>query len=177
MPLASLSALIYYGPAAGAVVVNAGGNVELARITGVARAGASVSGAASVPLAKATRLVNRPAFVQGSGAVTRALPKALARAGAVVRIGTLSQDDVTGAVLEAPVQGETTLKQALQQLLASSGGGGGGAGGPSAVEIAAAVVAALQATSIPVDTRRMNGADIVGDGSAASPWRGAGVSP
>ena len=49
--------------------------------------------------------------------------------------------------------------------------------GPSAESIAAAVLAALQATTIPVDTKKMNGADIIGDGSEANPWRGAGVQP
>lgn len=48
-------------------------------------------------------------------------------------------------------------------------------GGPSAVDIAAALVAALNATTIPVDTRRMNGAIVQGDGSAANKWRGVGV--
>jgi len=52
-----------------------------------------------------------------------------------------------------------------------------GSSGPTAADIAAALLAALQATTIPVDTRRMNGADVVGNGSEADPWRGAGVSP
>lgn len=47
----------------------------------------------------------------------------------------------------------------------------------SLVEISAAVVAALNATTIPVDTKKMNGADIIGDGSVPNPWRGVGVSP
>ena len=47
--------------------------------------------------------------------------------------------------------------------------------GPSAESIAAAVLAALQGTTIPVDTKKMNGADIVGDGSESDPWRGVGV--
>ena len=49
--------------------------------------------------------------------------------------------------------------------------------GQSAADIAAAVLAALNATTIPVDTKKMNGADIVGDGSEANPWRGVGVQP
>ena len=49
--------------------------------------------------------------------------------------------------------------------------------GPSAADIAAAVLAALNATTIPVDTQKMNGADIIGDGSEANPWRGVGVQP
>lgn len=50
-------------------------------------------------------------------------------------------------------------------------------GGPSATDIAAAVLAALNATAIPVDVQRMNAAEVIGDGSEANPWRGVGVSP
>jgi hypothetical protein len=52
-------------------------------------------------------------------------------------------------------------------------GSGGAAATPA--EIANAVTLALQAVMLPVDTRRMNGADVVGDGSAGNKWRGAGV--
>lgn len=48
---------------------------------------------------------------------------------------------------------------------------------PTTGEIAAAVLSALQATTIPVDTRKMNGYTIIGDGSESNPWRGVGVSP
>jgi hypothetical protein len=40
-----------------------------------------------------------------------------------------------------------------------------------------AVLAALNATTIPVDAQKMNGAEIIGDGSEVSPWRGVGVVP
>lgn len=49
----------------------------------------------------------------------------------------------------------------------------GGASGPSAAAIAAEVLAVLSAATIPVDARKMNGAPIVGDGSAGNKWRGA----
>jgi hypothetical protein len=52
-----------------------------------------------------------------------------------------------------------------------------GSAGPSASDIAAAVLAALNATTIPVDAKKMNGATIIGDGSEANPWRGVGVQP
>lgn len=52
-----------------------------------------------------------------------------------------------------------------------------GGSGPSAESIAAATVAALQAVFLRVDAAKMNGADIIGDGSEANPWRGVGVSP
>ena len=42
---------------------------------------------------------------------------------------------------------------------------------------AAAVLAALQATTIPVNNTLINGAPVIGDGSEANPWRGVGVQP
>lgn len=52
-----------------------------------------------------------------------------------------------------------------------------GGSGPSAESIAAAVLTALQATPIPVNNTLINGAPVIGDGSEANPWRGAGVQP
>lgn len=52
-----------------------------------------------------------------------------------------------------------------------------GGSGPSAESIAAAVVAALQATTIPANNILINGAPVIGDGSEANPWRGVGVQP
>ena len=46
---------------------------------------------------------------------------------------------------------------------------------PTTEQIAAAVLAALKGTTIPVDARLMNGAPVVGDGSESNPWRGVGV--
>lgn len=48
---------------------------------------------------------------------------------------------------------------------------------PTTGEIASAVLAALQATTIPVNNTLINGAPVIGDGSEANPWRGVGVSP
>ena len=48
---------------------------------------------------------------------------------------------------------------------------------PTTGEIAAAVLAALNATTIPVNNTLINGAPVIGDGSEANPWRGVGVSP
>ena len=53
----------------------------------------------------------------------------------------------------------------------------GGGPSPPAEPISAAVVSALQGTTIPDDTKKMNGYTIIGDGSEANPWRGAGVQP
>lgn len=39
----------------------------------------------------------------------------------------------------------------------------------------ASTVVAINATTIPVDVQKMNGAEVIGDGSVADPWRGVGV--
>jgi len=51
----------------------------------------------------------------------------------------------------------------------------GGSSGPSAAAVAAAVLSELNATTIPVNAKKMNGAEIIGDGSAGNKWRGVGV--
>ncbi|CAB4159151.1 hypothetical protein UFOVP707_57 [uncultured Caudovirales phage] len=47
-----------------------------------------------------------------------------------------------------------------------------GGSGPSAADIAAALLASLNATQIPVDVRRMNGSQVIGTGASGDPWRG-----
>jgi hypothetical protein len=47
-----------------------------------------------------------------------------------------------------------------------------GGSGPTAEQIASAVMAALNATTVPVDVKKMNGAQVVGTGSAGDKWRG-----
>lgn len=48
-----------------------------------------------------------------------------------------------------------------------------GGSGPTAAEIASELLASLQATTIPVDAKRMNGALIAGNGTSGNLWRGA----
>lgn len=47
-----------------------------------------------------------------------------------------------------------------------------GSTGPIAAEIVAEVMAALNATTIPVDAKKMNGAVIAGNGTSTDKWRG-----
>ena len=49
--------------------------------------------------------------------------------------------------------------------------------GPTAAEIAAAILLAAQTTPIYADAREMNGAQVIGDGTAGNDWRGVGVPP
>ena len=50
-------------------------------------------------------------------------------------------------------------------------------GGFTKEAVASAVVSALQGTTIPVNNTLINGAQVIGDGSEANPWRGVGVQP
>lgn len=131
MPVAAFFFHHTYGPAAGACVTQ-GEGATVADVKATAKAqSASAVGVGSVPFAKATRLVNSPMEVTGAGSMPRALPKARARAGSIIKVNELSQDDVTGAVLEAPVEGGLSLKQALRLLLAHAAGDATGLEGSS----------------------------------------------
>jgi hypothetical protein len=57
---------------------------------------------------------------------------------------------------------------ATAEMLSSAGG----SNWPTAAEIAAAVLAAAQITPIHSDTRKMNGFNVLGDGTAGNLWRG-----
>ena len=78
--------------------------------------------------------------------------------------------NLRGSIVDTGVQVERTTSAAFSTTAV-------GGSGPSAESIAAAVLAALQATTIPVNNTLINGAPVIGDGSEANPWRGAGVSP
>lgn len=88
---------------------------------------------------------------------------------ALVNSAVSYQNVVTGTAL-TPEQTASAVWGAASRTLTASLD-------PTAAQIVAAVLAALQATTIPVDAKKMNGADIIGDGSEADPWRGVGVSP
>ena len=112
---------VYYGPGAAAQVTQAAGAVE-AQARGFARAGQVTQGVGSVPFAKPTRLRGSVLAVMAVGALVRALPKARVRPGVLIRVNELSQDDVTGAVLEAVIEDGLSLKEALRLLLAYAAG-------------------------------------------------------
>lgn len=83
----------------------------------------------------------------------------------------LSPENLARAVWDAlATQFNETGTMGSKLNTASSGGVDMGA-------MVDAVLAALNATTIPVDARKMNGGTIIGDGSEADPWRGYGVQP
>ena len=76
--------------------------------------------------------------------------------------------NLKGPIVDTGVQVERTTSAAFSTTAV-------GGSGPSAESIAAAVVSALQGTTIPVNNTLINGAQVIGDGSEANPWRGVGV--
>lgn len=119
MPLASWFSLAFYGPAAmagvspgvGAAQVGAKGQ---ARFQGAVAAQGAATG-------RATRLAGQGATAAGSASGSGLL-RARARMLGNIRVNAISQDDVTGAVLDVPVEGELTMREALRLLLAYAAG-------------------------------------------------------
>lgn len=85
-----------------------------AELDGLSAGEASGSGAL-------TGLRDSPGVSYGQATVTGAILARGTIAG-TVKIGSITQDDVTGAVLEAPVEGDLTVRQALRVLLAVAAG-------------------------------------------------------
>jgi hypothetical protein len=127
MPLASWASLHFNGPAAGAMVTQGQATV-IGTPAGYAKAQHVGGGAGSMPFAKATRLVGSLTVINGAATTTYLPMKARARAASIIKVNELSQDDVTGAVLEAVVEPGLTLRQALRLVAAATAGkltGGG----------------------------------------------------
>jgi len=137
MPLASLASLHFNGPAAGAMVTQGQATV-IGTPAGYAKAQHVGGGAGSMPRAKATRLVGSLTVINGAATTTYLPMKARARAASIIKVNELSQDDVTGAVLEAVVEPGLTLRQALKLVAAATAGKISG-GGTSTVTIRNAV--------------------------------------
>lgn len=116
--------LTYYGPAAGAMVdgADASGVLQDATPKGSLRSAVSVLGVADAPVFRPSRLKHAPMTVDALGVLLGATPKARARFAMTVQIGTLSQDDVTGAVLESEIESGLTLRQALRLIAAATAG-------------------------------------------------------
>lgn len=139
MPAAAFFFHHTYGPGAGALKPeDPGQGSVVGQATGAARAGSVTNGAGSVPRAKATRLVSSLTVVNGVATTTFLPMKARARAGSVIKVNELTQDDVTGAVLEAVIEPGLTLRQALRLLAAATAGKLSG-GGSTTVTIRNAV--------------------------------------
>ena len=116
MPILTYFNNMFYGSASAAMVDESVATTSL-DIKGNATIFESVQIELPTPYLKPTRLVNSPLIVQGLGEMQEATPKGRGRMALDVRVNQLTQDDVTGAVLEAKVEGTMTLKSAIRLIL------------------------------------------------------------
>jgi hypothetical protein len=130
MPLASTAALQWYGPACAAMVADPGmGTLDQATPRQDIRAAVAGLGSGDAPLLRPYRGRYFALNVLASGLLHLAVPHQRKRAGLEVLVSALSQDDVTGAVLESVVEGTLTVRQALRLLLAQAAGNATGLDG------------------------------------------------
>lgn len=122
MPAASWIWFHHFGPVMMAATLTGTGTIDSAQPRGSIRMGATLAGAGVVSYARLSRLISGYANLTGQGIITAAQPRGRLRLGAALKVNELSQDDVTGAVLEAKVEDDLTLKQALRYLLAVAQG-------------------------------------------------------
>jgi len=125
--------LTYYGPGAASMAQGDGVGVGamgaqpvMTKRTGVAVGGVGAATTLRPYRGRAFALTNG-----GVGAMTNQPRKRLRPALEVSIGGSLTQDDVTGAVLESKVEGDLTLKQALRILLSHAAGDATGLEGAS----------------------------------------------
>lgn len=117
MPLASLFTLQYYGPCAAAIVVEGGSSgVELLAPKIKLRAALDVISVGIIEKMRPVKLFGSPLSVTGLGIIEFLQPRLRLRMALDVKIGTLTQDDVTGAVLDTPIEGNYTLRQLLRLM-------------------------------------------------------------
>lgn len=130
MPLASLFTLQFYGSCAAAMVADPGvGELLEATPHQDIRPDLNVQGTGDAPLLRPYRMRNSAFTVDAQGVLHFAEPHKSMRAGLVVKVAELAADDVTGAVLEAEVEGGLTLKQVMRLLLAQAAGDASGLDG------------------------------------------------
>jgi len=122
--------LTYHGPHAAALVADPGvGDMPQATPVQTVRAAVAAVGTGDAPLLRPYRMRDAGCSGDGIGVLHAATPVQRVRAGLEVLVSALSSDDVTGAVLEAPVEGSLSLKQAIRLLLAHAAGNATGLDG------------------------------------------------
>lgn len=133
MPAAAFFFHHTYGPGAAALVADSGVGAAMAQPVMQQRAGAAIAG---IGVATVLRPYRGRAFdltTGGAGAMASQARKRLRPALSVSIGGALTQDGVTGAVLESKVEGDLSLKQAIRILLAHAAGNATGLEGISPV--------------------------------------------
>lgn len=122
MPAGAFFPLAYYGPAMATVIGEVSDSGLEATPKGFLRGGVTSEGTADAPVFRPVRLINRPMSADGFGELLSATPRGRGRFGLTVDVNTLTQDDVAGAILDAPIEGDLTLRQMMRLLTAYAAG-------------------------------------------------------
>jgi hypothetical protein len=122
MPAGAFFTLAYYGPATGSLFGELPATSIVATPKGYLRGAVTAQGVADAPVFRPIRLVNRPLSAVGEGVLLAATPKGKARFALTVDVNRLTQDDVTGAVLDTVIEGDLTMRQVLRLLTAYAAG-------------------------------------------------------
>lgn len=85
-----------------------------------------------------------------------------------------TESGVGGNPFTAPA-GNYMISIRLKEPGVAIGYNSNGSSGPSAAEIAASLISALNATTIPVDMKKQNGVVIIGDGTEGNKFRSINV--
>lgn len=91
--------------------------------------------------------------------------------GSTIDATAITNDSIAAAVWSAIAASYNTAGTMGNKLNTAS------SGGVDLQAIADAIIASLEATTIPVDVQKMNGADVIGTGQTGDSWRGQGVPP
>jgi hypothetical protein len=133
MPLASLAALQWYGPACAAMVVSdSQGTLHAATPARFVRAGVQVTGTGSVEVMRPYRCRNAAIDAGGLG-TAQMTPKRWVRTGLSVAVNELTASDVEGALLNMRIEGGVTFVQAMRAILAVAAGNASGLEGSAPV--------------------------------------------
>lgn len=165
--LADLYTLQWYGPAALALEVDGGGIEPDADVHAYSRIGIDVEGGNQEPDLHGTLLVGWGVEIEGLGDIEAFGIRGDIRLGIDVDVAAQpTVFDIVQGILNAIVS-QYNIAGTVGNKINSAG-----AGGDTGL-IAAAVLAAAQATPIHADAKKMNAATIAGDGTAGNLWRGA----
>lgn len=129
MPAAAFAPLHFYGPGCASAVGNDVTPTASATLRANGRLVAVGTAVASSPLARATQGRTMAAVNTSAAFSPFAQLRGNARMVAVGKIGTLSQDDVTGAVLESEIEPGISLRRAMRALLSTAALGRSNGGG------------------------------------------------
>lgn len=156
----SASLTISFAPVTGSLIASGNGSASFSIDVLPALLTASISGVGSTSFSITTNTPLMGAEASGNGSAS------ISFAGTLLpyAIGSMSGSTVDSSVLTVGAISASVWEYVNRTLTS------GGSGGPTAAEIAADLIAALQATTIPVNMTQVRGQAISGSGSESDPW-------